>query len=316
MNIAVLDSSTVLGDGVTLDSLSAYGKVSLYNRLSEKEIIESCKKCEVIVCNKSKITENIIKNCPNLRFITLLATGYNNIDIAAAGRHGVVVSNSPNYSTDSVAQLVFAMILQFANSLCKYDTSVKHGDWASCKDFCYFPFPLFELRSKTLGIIGFGAIGRRVAEIGKAFGMNVIASSRSKKQCDGVEFTEKKEVFRRADFLTLHCPLNSDTENLVNKETLALMKPTAYLINTSRGAVVNELDLLEALKLGTISGAGIDVLETEPMKKDCPYLDAPNIIITPHIAWATVEARSRLIETVAENIKCFIAGNPQNVVNG
>ncbi len=314
MNIAVLDTDSVTGDGVSPKKLSELGNVSFFDRLTEDEIIENCADAEVIVCNKSKITERIMKNCKKLKFVTLFATGYNNIDLAAAKKYGVTVSNSPEYSTDSVAQLTFAMILQFATKLHQYDDSVKRGDWASCKSFCYFPYSLSELCGKTLGIIGYGTIGARVAQIGKAFGMNIIANARTPKTAEGVRFCTKEEIFAEADYLTLHCPLNDETQNLVSRETLVLMKPTAVLINTSRGAVVNENDLCEALKNGTIAGAGIDVLETEPMPKDCPYLTAPNLVITPHIAWATREARLRLIETVYENIDRYANNAPQNVV--
>ena len=314
MKITVLDTNTITKGDVSLEPLMQFGETEFFDMLSEDEIIEVAKDSDIIICNKAKITERIMENCKKLKFVTLFATGYNNIDLVAAKKHGVTVSNAPGYSTDSVAQHTFAFILELALNLSKYNDSVKNGDWVRSKKFSYFSFPLTELSGKTLGIIGLGTIGQAVAKIANAFSMKVIAYSRTAKQIDGVDFLPLEEVFKRSDFLTLHCPLNESTSGIINKDTLKLMKSTAFLVNTSRGGVIVEKDLVEALENGTISGAAVDVLDVEPMYENHPYLKASNMIITPHIAWATIEARTRLIDLVSSNLKAFISGEPQNVV--
>lgn len=314
MKITVLDTNTITKGDVSLEPLTKFGLTQFYDMLSEDEIIDAAKDSDIIICNKAKITERVMKNCKKLKFVTLFATGYNNIDLNAAKKYGVTVSNAPGYSTDSVAQHTFAFILELALNLSKYNLSVKNGDWVRSKNFSYFSFPLTELSGKTLGIIGLGTIGQAVAKIAKAFSMRVIAYSRTEKQLEGIEFLPLEDVFKQSDFLTLHCPLNEATSGLVNENTLKLMKPSAYIVNTSRGGVIVEDHLVKALENGTISGAAVDVLDTEPMYDNHPYLNAPNMIITPHIAWATIEARTRLIDLVSGNLKAFISGNPQNVV--
>lgn len=315
MKICILDTNTVTKGDVSLKPLEQFGEVAYYDMLPAAEIKEAVKDSDIIICNKANITAEIMDACPNLKFITLFATGYNNIDIAAAKERGIVVSNTPDYSTASVAQHTIAMMLELAENLSLYNASVKRGDWVKSKKFCYFSYPFVELSGKTLGIIGFGTIGQAVAKIALSFGMKVKACARTPKTAEGVEFATKEEVIKSADFLTLHCPLNEGTKGLINRETLALMKPTAYLINTARGGVVEEDALCEALKGGTIAGAAIDVLDEEPMRDGHPYLEVPNMIITPHVAWAAVESRTRLINRVADNLSAFIAGNPINVVN-
>ena len=314
MKITVLDTNTITKGDVSLEPLTQFGETEFYDMLSEDEIIEVAKVSDIIICNKAKITEKIMQKCNKLKFVTLFATGYNNIDLVAAKKHGVTVSNAPGYSTDSVAQHTFSLILELALNLSKYNASVKNGDWVRSKNFSYFSYPLIELSGKTLGIIGLGTIGQAVAKIAKAFSMRVVAYSRTKKQIEGIEFLPLEEVFSQSDFLTLHCPLNESTSGLINERTLKLMKPTAFIVNTSRGGVIVEKDLVEALENGTISGAAVDVLDIEPMYENHPYLKAPNMIITPHIAWATIEARTRLIDLVASNLQAFIIGKPQNVV--
>lgn len=315
LKICVLDTNTVTKGDVSLAPLEQFGEVTYHDMLPPDEVIKAIGHSEVVICNKTHITAEIIAACPNLKFITLFATGYNNIDIVAAAKRGIVVSNTPDYSTDSVAQHTFALILELAENLSKYSASVMRGDWVKSKKFCYFSYPFRELAGKTLGIIGFGTIGRAVAKIAQSFNMRVVANARTPKTAEGVEFLSREEVIRQADFLTLHCPLNEGTKGLINRETLALMKPTAYLINTARGGVVEEEPLCEALHNGTIAGAAIDVLDQEPMRNEHPYLKAPNIIITPHVAWAAVESRTRLIGRVADNIAAFQKGEPINVVN-
>ncbi len=315
MKICVLDTNTVTKGDVSLKPLENFGEVVYYDMLPPSEVIEAAKDCDAIICNKTKITAEIMDGCPKLKFITLFATGYNNIDIKAAATRGIVVSNTPDYSTNSVAQHTFAMILELAENLSLYNASVKRGDWVKSKKFCYFNYPFIELSGKTLGIIGFGTIARAVAKIAQSFGMRVVANARTPKTAEGVEFMSKEEVLKNSDFLSLHCPLTPETKGLINRETLSLMKPTAFLINTARGGVVEEAALCEALEKGIIAGAAIDVLDEEPMYDGHPYLSAPNMIITPHVAWAAVESRRRLIDRVADNLSGYKSGNPINVVN-
>lgn len=315
MKITVLDTNTITNGDISLKPLEAFGDVEYFDLLTEDEIIKVSQKSDIIICNKADITARIMDECKNLKFITIFATGYNNIDVAAAKMRGIVVSNVPGYSTDSVAQHTFSFILELALNISKYNASVMGGDWAAQEKFCYFSYPLMEIKDKTLGILGFGTIGEKVAQIGKAFGMKIIAYNRSEKAASGVEFVSLEELFKRSDFLSLHCPLNEGTKNIVNEKTLSLMKKSAFLINTARGACVNEEALSYALNNDLISGAAVDCLDIEPMKKNHIYLKTKNILITPHIAWATNESRTRLIGRVAENIKDFIEGNPINVVN-
>jgi glycerate dehydrogenase len=268
------------------------------------------------VVNKARITAEIMDACPNLKFIGLFATGYNNIDTVAAAARGIVVCNVPGYSTQSVAQHTFALMLHFASRVDEYAASVARGDWANASTFSYLSFPSHELCGRTLAIYGYGNIGRKVADIGRAFGMKVIATVRTPRPAeDGVEFVDVNELFSRADYLSLHCPLTEETRHLVNAQTLSLMKPTAYIINTARGGVIEEDALCDALNSGRLAGAGIDVLDTEPMRPSHPYLTAKNCYITPHVAWGTLDARSRLITMVAENLKAYEAGKPINKVN-
>lgn len=315
MKITVVDTNTITNGDVSLDEMNTLGEVEYFDMLSEDEIISAARDSDAIICNKADITEKIMDECKNLRYVGVFATGYNNIDLDAATKRGITVANVPGYSTDAVAQHTFAMILEFATSLSHYNASVHAGDWVKSKQFCYFSYPLSELAGKTLGIIGYGTIGAAVAKIGKAFNMKIIANARSNKIAEGVEFLPKDEIFRRSDYLTFHCPLNPETKGLVCRRTLSLMKPTAYLINTARGGICVENDLCEALKNGTISGAAIDVLDGEPMYDGHPYLTAPNMIITPHIAWAAIETRRRLITLVCDNVRAFMNGKPINKVN-
>ncbi len=313
MKIAVLDTNTVTNGDVSLRAIDALGEVSYYDMLPQSELAAAIGDSDALICNKAQITAELMDKCPNLRYIGLFATGYNNIDIVAAARRGITVCNVPGYSTDSVAQLTFSLILELTCSTSQYNRSVHEGGWVNANKFSYFPFRLTELVGKTLGIFGYGAIGQAVARIGKAFGMHVIVANRTHYD-DGAEYVETDELFRRADILTLHCPLNEGTQKLVNRERLALMKETAFLINTSRGGVIDEAALADALNSERIAGAGIDVLTVEPMVENHPFLTAKNCVITPHIAWATLEARTRLIDRVAENICAYVSGSPINTV--
>ncbi len=314
MKITVLDRCTVTAGDVSLAPIEALGDVRFYDTVPHDKLAEVIADSDAVICNKAQITDEIMEKCKNLRYIGLFATGYNNIDIYAAKRRGITVCNVPGYSTDSVVQHAFSMILHFACRTDDYAASVARGDWANSETFSYLAFPTSELRGKTLGIFGFGTIGKAMATVGKAFGMKILAVSHRPMTYDGVEFIDADTLFARADYLTLHCPLTDETRGLVNSRTLSLMKPSAVLINTARGGVVEEAALTEALKNGTIRGAGIDVLDIEPMYKNHHYLTAPNCYITPHVAWAAYEARVRLIDIVAENIRAFASENPINSV--
>jgi glycerate dehydrogenase len=316
LKIAVLDRCTVTNGDISFAPMEAVGKVIYYDVLPPAEIPAAIGDCDAVVVNKARITAQIMDACPNLKFIGLFATGYNNIDTAAAARRGIVVCNVPGYSTQSVAQHTFALMLHFASRVDEYAASVARGDWANASTFSYLSFPSHELCGRTLAIYGYGNIGRKVADIGRAFGMKVIATVHSPRPAeDGVEFVDVNELFSRADYLSLHCPLTEETRHLVNAQTLSLMKPTAYIINTARGGVIEEDALCDALNSGRLAGAGIDVLDTEPMRPGHPYLTAKNCYITPHVAWGTLDARSRLITMVAENLKAYEAGKPINKVN-
>ncbi len=316
MKISVLDRCTVESNGdIDCGKITAIGETSFYDLLTDEEMIELCKDSEAVLVNKKVITAEIMDKLPNLRYIGLFATGYNNIDLAAAKERGITVVNAPGYSTDFVAQTALSYMLYFSNSVHLYNEAVRRGDWINSETFSFFTYPLSELRGKTLGIFGFGNIGRRVARLGAAFGMKVIAYSRSHFECDYCEEVGRERLFRESDFLSIHCPLTPDTKEIINKETLSLMKPTAVLINTSRGGTVNEKDLAEALNSGAIRAAAVDVLSLEPMREDNPLYKAKNCVITPHVAWAARETRERLVALVAANLRAFIDGKPVNVVN-
>lgn len=314
MKITVLDRCTVTTGDVSLSPIEALGDVRFYDTVAPENIAKTIGDSDAVICNKAVITDEIMEKCKNLRYIGIFATGYNNIDIAAAKKRGITVCNVPGYSTDSVVQHTFSLILHFACRADDYAASVSRGDWANSETFSYLAFPTSELSGKTLGIFGFGTIGKAVAAVGKAFGMKILAVSHRPTVYDGVEFTDTDSLFSRADYLTLHCPLTEETKGLVNAHTLSLMKPSAVLINTARGGVVEEEALTAALNGGKLRGAGLDVLDTEPMRKNHPYLTAKNCYITPHVAWAAFEARERLINIVAENIRAFEAGAPVNSV--
>lgn len=316
MKIIVLDRCTVERENeINWESLLKLGEVEFYDLLSDSEVIEVAKEAEIIIANKKVFHKELLEKLPALRLICLFATGYNNIDIDAAREMGIVVSNAPGYSTDFVSQTVMAFILSFTNSVAEYNKDVHEDKWIKSKTFSFFTNPLIELTGKTLGIFGLGSIGKKVASLGKAFGMNVIASTRTTPVNSDIEIVSKEELFRRSDFLSIHCPLTPETKDLVNRETLSLMKDTAYIINTSRGGTIIEKDLAEALNEGKIAGAAVDVLSEEPMKEYNPLRYAKNCIITPHIAWAAEETRQRLIGIVAANIEAYQKGKPQNVVN-
>jgi len=320
MIIVVLDGQALNptpGGDLDWSAVARSGTVEIFPRTPPELVVERLRGAQVAITNKVPFDAARLAELPELKLIAVTATGYNIIDTVAARERGVVVSNVPAYSTDSVAQHVFALILELTLQVGLHDQAVHAGEWLTSDDFCFCKAPLIELAGKTLGLIGFGQIGRKTGEIAHAFGMKVLAYSRSKTQRADFPFhwTEPDEIFRQADVISLHVPQTPETTTLINQRTLGLMKPTAFLINTARGGLVHETDLAEALQAGRIRGAGLDVLATEPMRRDNPLLTAPNCIITPHMAWATHEARSRCMQITAENIAAFAAGRPQNVVN-
>ena len=317
MNAVILDGYTENPGDLSWDYLEGVFNLTVYDRTPPERVIERAKDADVLIVNKVAVTREILKELPKLKFVATLATGFNQLDTVALKERNIPVSNIPSYSTNAVAQTVFSFILEFTNRVGHYTKSVKNGEWSECKDFCYWNTPLNELSGKTLGIIGFGKIGRRVSEIALSFDMNVLVYTPSgKKEADErVKFTTLEEVQKNADYITLHCPLTDKTKELVNKEFIDKMKDGASLINTARGPVINEKDVAAALNCGKLSYFGADVLSTEPPKKDNPLLSAKNTFFTPHIAWAAYETRLRLLEILNGNIKAFLEGKPINVVN-
>lgn len=314
MRIVVLDAATVAGNGIDLAFLDEFGEVVEYYLTPDEDIIPRLQGADAVIVNKVRITAQVMAACPTLKYVGLFATGYNNVDVAYAAEHGVTVCNVPGYSTESVAQHTFALLLALTNRVHEYNATVARGDWVRSRTFSYFPIPLIELRGKTIGIVGYGAIGRRVGDMARAFGMKVLVHGRRPIPDTDVEQVSLEELLRRSDVVTLHCPLNADSEGMMDAAAFAAMKEGAVFINTSRGGLVDEQALRNALDSGHLLGAGVDVLQTEPMTADCPLYGAPNCIITPHIAWAGLEPRRRLMGVVAENLRRFMAGDPINRV--
>ena len=314
MKITILDGNALNPGDLSYKPLEKFGEVTVYPRTKDSEVIERIGDSDAILLNKINITEEILSACPKLKYIGVHATGYNVIDLQACKRHNVTVTNVPSYSTAGVAQLTFAFISEFACHTQLHSDSVMNGDWVKALDFCYWKKPLIELEGKTLGIFGYGNIGKRVEKIAQAYGMEVIVCTRTKNP-EIKNPVDKETLFKASDFLTLHAPLTEETKYLVNKDTLKLMKKSSYIINTARGLLVNESDLCEALNSTQIAGYAADVVSEEPMKSDNPLLKAKNCIITPHIAWAATETRQRLLNIVIDNLESFIKGSPENVVS-
>lgn len=315
MKIVILEAATVSKNDVSFEEIYRLGEVREYPLTPVDKIVEYVGDAEAVLCNKTPFTAEVLEVCPNLKYIGLCATGYNNIDVAAATRLGITVCNAPAYSNAAVAQQVFSFILRYTNRTSAYNRFVHNGGWIRSETFSAFEYPITELAGKTLGIIGYGRIGRQVAKIAHAFDMNVIVNTRTAKQDSSVKFVGLKELLSKSDIITLHCPLTDETNGLIDLDALKLCKPSAIIINTSRGAVINEADLAYALENDIIAGAGLDVLCEEPMSADNPLLNAKNCIITPHIAWAPIDTRKRLITIVADNLSAFINGKPINTVN-
>lgn len=316
--IVVLDAHT-MGRDVYWELLSDQGELALYDRTAPAELLERAKGAQVLFTNKTVLDAETIAALPELKCICLLATGYNVVDIAAAAARGIPVCNAPGYSPPSVAQHVMAMTLELFGRACRHARAVSEGRWAAQPDFCFWDAPIVELAGKTMGVVGFGAIGSRVAELAHAFGMNVLAHAPRAKdmpQYGPFSFASLADLFEDSDVVSLHCPLTPETENLADARMLARMRPTAFLVNTARGQLVDEAALAAALQAGKLGGAALDVLREEPARADHPLLSAPGCLITPHVAWASVEARRRLLGICAANLRAFLAGSPQNVVNG
>ncbi len=312
MKIVLTDAQTVLDNLVNADILKQFGEVEEYGLLRYDEVAEKIADADMVVCNKTLLDENTLRLAKNLKYIGLFATGYNNIDIDYCKAHNIAVCNAGSYSTNAVAQHTFALILEHFNNTANYNKYVQDGLWKRSKTFSPFVYPLSELAGKTLGIVGFGNIGRAVAKIANAFEIKVIAFNRSEKQADGVEFVSFDTLLEQSDIVSVHCPLNSESENLFDKNAFAKMKKGALFVNTARGGVMVEQDLFDALQSEHLGGAAIDTLRVEPMEEDCILMGAKNCIMTPHIAWAPVETRIRLMNIVADNIRAFLNGTPKN----
>lgn len=312
MKIVLTDAQTVLDNLVNADILKQFGEVEEFGLLRYDEVAEKIADADMVVCNKTLLDKNTLRLAKNLKYIGLFATGYNNIDIDYCKEHNIAVCNAGSYSTNAVAQHTFALILEHFNNTANYNKYVQDGRWKRSKTFSPFVYPLSELAGKTLGIVGFGNIGRAVAKIANAFEMRVIAFNRFEKQADGVEFVSFDTLLEESDVVSVHCPLNSESQDMFDKNAFEKMKKGALFVNTARGGVMVEQDLFDALQSEHLGGAAIDTLKVEPMEEDCILMGAKNCIMTPHIAWAPVETRVRLMNIVADNIRAFLDGTPQN----
>jgi glycerate dehydrogenase len=309
MNIVVLDGYTLNPGDLSWDALKELGNYEVYDRSGPEEIIRRSAAAEIVLTNKVILKRSYMEAVPRLKYIGVTATGYNVVDVEAARERKIVVTNVPTYGTSSVAQMTFALLLELAQHVAHHAQMVREGRWTRSPDFCYWDFPLIELNGLTMGIIGFGRIGQAVGQLAAAFGMKVLTHSRKQPAAD------LEKLFRESDVISLHCPLTPETKHLVNAERLSWMRPTAFLLNTSRGPLIDEAALAKALNEGRIAGAGLDVLAVEPPTADNPLLKAKNCFVTPHIAWATRAARSRLMDAVVENVRAFLAGRPTHVVS-
>ena len=310
MRIVILDGFTANPGDLTWDEIKALGDVAVYDRTDEKDIVSRAKDADAVLLNKCPMTKDTMINLPRLKYIGVLATGYNVVDTAFAKESGIVVTNIPAYSTASVAQHVFALILEIAHHVGAHSEECLSGAWENAKDFCFWDYPLTELDGKTIGVIGNGAIGKRVAGIAAAFGMNVITYSPSQNSEETLE-----KIYRESDIISLNCPLKDNNKEMIAGASISKMKKGVWIVNTARGGLVNEKDVKDALIAGKIGCFAADVVSVEPIRADNPLLSAPNVILTPHIAWAPIEARSRLMKIACENLKSFINGNPINRVN-
>ena len=309
--IIILDGGVANPGDLSWDDLAALGDLTVYDYTAPEDVIPRIGDASIILTTKTVISANVISACPNLRYIGVLATGYNVVDIAEAKKRGIIVANVPAYSTPTVAQLTMALLLEIALHVGHHSRVVHEGKWSACRDFAFWDYPLMELAGKTFGIVGYGSIGKAVAKLAQAFGMNVLAYSRHGAE----EFhTELDELYAKADIVSLHCPLTAENTGMINKETIAKMKDGVIILNTARGGLINEADLREALLSGKVYAAASDVTCKEPINADSPLLGLDNMIITPHIAWAATEARQRLLSVAIDNVRQYLCGNPQNNV--
>ncbi|WP_298555233.1 D-2-hydroxyacid dehydrogenase [uncultured Algibacter sp.] len=320
MKIVVLDGYTLNPGDLNWTELKTFGDVTVFDRTTynNEDILNNISDAEIIFTNKTPINKKTIINSPSLKYIGVLATGFNVVDIETAKARNITVTNVPDYSSQSVAQFTMALILELCHHIGAHNNAVQRGDWVKSKDFSFWNYPLIELASKTLGIVGFGKIGKATAKLAEAFGMDILVYSRTiypELETSNLKFVSLDDLLQNSDFVSLHCPLTPETEEIINSTSIEKMKNSAFLINTSRGPLVNEKHLTNALNKNKITGAAIDVISEEPMKETNPLLDAKNCIITPHIAWAPKEARQRLMDTSIENLKAFLNGKPLNVVN-
>ena len=318
MKIVILDGQAVNPGDLSWDRFNQFGTVTVYqNTANEADVITRIADNEIVLVNKAPITAAVLEACPAVRLICVVATGYNVVDCKAARAKGIPVCNVPSYGTDAVAQFTIALLLEICHRISYHDALVHEGEWGKCGSFCFWRTPQMELAGKTLGIIGFGRIGRAVARIGRALGMKVLAHSRSENS-EGeklAEYVTLEKLLSEADIISLHCPLFPETEKIINRDTISRMKDGVILLNTSRGGLLDESAVAEALHSGKIRAAAVDVVSQEPIVESNPLLTAPNCIVTPHMAWAPIESRRRLVDCVIENIRCFLEGSPQNVVN-
>ncbi len=318
MKIVVLDGHTLNPGDLNWEGLKELGETVVYDRTPTELTVERIADAEIVITNKTAIDRKVLDACPALRYVGVLATGYNVVDVEAAKERGIAVTNIPDYGTGAVAQFAIALLLEISHGIGEHDRSVKNGEWSASPDFCYWKQPLMELEGKTMGIIGFGRIGRRTGRIAQALGMRVLASGsrrRPELESDTMKYVEMNELMETSDVISLHCPLTEKTKGVINRDSIARMKDGVIIINTSRGPLIVEQDLAEALNSGKVRAAGLDVVSTEPVSSDNPLLSARNCIITPHIAWAPIEARGRLMDIAVENLRRFLAGTPVNVVN-
>lgn len=319
MKLTVIDGYTMNPGDLSWEQYEQFGELRVYDHSTadENEVIRRIADSEIVIANKSKVTRRVIDACPNVRFIAVQATGYDPIDYVYAREKGIPVSNVPAYGTDSVAQFAIALLLEVCGHAGYHDRAVHQGKWAACGDWCFWDYPMIELSGKTMGIIGFGRIGQAVGRIASALGMKVLAYNRSRSESGAkiAEYVELEELLARSDVISLHCPAFPETVGIINKDTIAKMKDGVILINNSRGALVVEQDLAEALNCGKVAAAAVDVVSSEPISDGNPLLSAKNCLITPHISWAPKESRQRIMDCTEENIRCFLAGKPQNVVN-
>ncbi|MCB6643771.1 D-2-hydroxyacid dehydrogenase [[Clostridium] scindens] len=318
MKIVVLDGYTLNPGDISWEGLEALGEVTVYDRTKPEEVVERIGDAEVVYTNKTPITRETLDQCGNIRFIGVLATGYNIIDIEAAKEKGIPVSNIPTYGTAAVSQYAIALLLELCHHIGEHSDAVKNGEWTSNPDWCFWKYPLVELAGKTMGIVGFGRIGQDTGKIAQALGMKVLAFDAYKRpelESETCRYADLDTLLAESDVISLHCPLFPDTEGIINKDTIAKMKTGVMIINDSRGPLIVEEDLRDALNSGKVAGAALDVVSTEPIKMDNPLLSAKNVILTPHIAWAPKESRQRLMDIAVENLQCFVDGAPQNVVN-